>query len=40
MVAVNHVIVSLEGMTITPEDLHRLQVTPMCATNLPQGKEF
>ena len=27
MVAVNHVIVSLEGMTIAPEDLHLLQVT-------------
>ena len=26
MGAVNHVIVSLEGMTIAPEDLHLLQV--------------
>ena len=40
MGAVSHVIVSLEGMTITPEDLHLLQVTPMCVTNDRKARNF
>jgi len=34
MYAVNHVIMSLEGMTIAPEDLHLLQVIHLCVVTL------